>query len=394
MAHSIAVTEKITNFAVRRHTPAPITIPDTLTFKSTYMKALIKAAKCLIFLALITPPNSVDAATKIGDLYYNLVYPEAYVVPPPAQKVPGISGYTFMGYQLDEVIIPSTVTDGKRTYTVTKIAYDKAQNISNKSYGAFQNSKINRVVIPYTVTTIGTSAFNGSSVVNIDFEAAPDEIDDSSLKIEQNAFTNCTKLEYLELMREHFAQDMTTSNIFSGCKSLKSAVLALTGVLPQGFFSNCTSLQRVEFTNHIESFANNAFSNCTGMMKANGGQGIYFRNTICPGKSFGTSTNEHNNIWGSNVDNNSVEIHVPTYTTSEEMTAWNSFATYGQVYITPVIKDETCGIEEVSGNNTSDATAPVEYYTLQGLRADATAFTPGIYIRRQGTSVTKILIRR
>ena len=128
-----------------------------------------------------------------------------------------------MGYQLDEVIIPSTVTDGKRTYTVTKIAYDKAQNISNKSYGAFQNSKINRVVIPYTVTTIGTSAFNGSSVVNIDFEAAPDEIDDSPLKIEQNAFTNCTKLEYLELMREHFAQDMTTSNIFSGCKSLKSA---------------------------------------------------------------------------------------------------------------------------------------------------------------------------
>lgn len=394
MADNIAVTEKITNFAARRHTPEPITIPDTLTFKNTYMNALIKAAKYLIFLALITPPKLVDAATKIGDLYYNLVYPEAYVVPPPGQKVPGISGYTFVGYQLDEVIIPATVTSGNRVFTVTKIAYDKAQNINNKSYGAFQNSKINRVVIPYTVTTIGTSAFNGSSVVNIDFEAAPEESQDSPLKIEQNAFTNCTKLEYLELMREHFAQDMTTSNIFSGCKSLKSAVLALTGVLPQGFFSNCTSLQRVEFTNHIESFANNAFSNCTGMMKANGGQGIYFRNTVCPGKSFGTSTNEHNNIWGRNVANKSVEIHVPTYTTDDEMTAWNNFATYGQVYITPVTQDETCGIEDISGNSTPDATAPVEYYTLQGLRADATALTPGIYIRRQGTSVTKILIRR
>ncbi len=57
MAENIAVTEKITNFAARRHTPEPITIPDTLTFKNTYMKALIKAAKYLIFLALITPPQ-------------------------------------------------------------------------------------------------------------------------------------------------------------------------------------------------------------------------------------------------------------------------------------------------------------------------------------------------
>ena len=357
------------------------------------MKTSITSVKCLISLILVTISISVDAATKIGDLYYNLVYPEAYVVPPPGQKVPGISGYTFVGYQLDEVIIPATVTSGNRVFTVTKIAYDKPQYITNKSYGAFQNSKLNRVVIPYTVTTIGTSAFNGSSVVNIDFEAAPDESEDSPLKIEQNAFTSCKKLEYLELMREHFAQDMTTSNIFSVCTSLKSAVLALTGVLPQGFFSNCTSLQRVEFTNHIESFANNAFSNCTGMMKANGGQGIYFRNTVCPGKSFGTSANEHNNIWGRNVDNNSVEIHVPTYTTADEMTAWNSFATYGQVYITPVITDETCGIEDISGI-IPDASTPVEYYTLHGVRTDATALTPGIYICRQGTSVTKILIRR
>lgn len=388
MADNIAVTEKITNFATRRHTPEPITIPDTLTFKNTYMNALIKAAKYLIFLALITPPNSVDAATKIGDLYYNLVNNEAYVVCQPLQNK------KFVGYNLDKVVIPATVTRNGKIYTVTKIASDRPTG-ANTTYGAFESSTIKSIVIPYTITGIGTKAFWGSSVTDIDFEAAPDESEDAPILIEGNAFTNCKKLEYFELMREHYVKGETeASNIFAGCTSLKSAVLALTGLLPQGFFSNCTSLQRVEFTNHIDKFGQSSFNNCTGMMKANGGQGIYFRNTGCPATSYPTSTNEHNNIWGRNVANNSVEIHVPTYTTADEMTAWYNFATYGQVYITPVIKDETCGIEEVSGNNTPDTDAPVEYYTLQGLRTDATALTPGIYIRRQGTSVTKILIRR
>lgn len=41
--------------------------------------------------------------------------------------------------------------------------------------------------------------------------------------------------------------------------------------------------------------------------------------------------------------------------------------------------------------DTSDENA--EYYTLQGLRINPSALTPGIYIRRQGTSTTKIYIK-
>lgn len=380
MAENIAVTEKITNFAARRHTPEPITIPDTLTFKNTYMKALIKAAKYLIFLALITPPNSVDAATKIGQLYYNLAGKEAHVVPPPS----GV-------YNLEDVVIPSTVQNSGKEYTVTVIAYASPANTSGSSKGAFQGSTINSVVIPYTVTSIGAYAFKGSKVKDIIFEATPEEIEDKPLSIGTQAFANCTRFETLELLRDHFATKQ--SGICMGCTSLKSAVLGLKGDLPQSFFSGCTSLQRVEFLNHVDIFQQNGFMGCTAMMKKNGGQGLFFRDTACPGWLY-TGNNEHKQIWGTSVENNSVEIHVPTYTTDDEMTAWDKFATNGQVYITPVIKDETCGIEEVSGNNTSDTDAPVEYYTLQGLRTDATALTPGIYIRRQGTSVTKILIRR
>ena len=46
------------------------------------------------------------------------------------------------------------------------------------------------------------------------------------------------------------------------------------------------------------------------------------------------------------------------------------------------------GVENVADDN---ADAPVEYYTLQGIRvANPSA---GIYLRRQGTAVTKILVK-
>ncbi len=49
------------------------------------------------------------------------------------------------------------------------------------------------------------------------------------------------------------------------------------------------------------------------------------------------------------------------------------------------------GIGGIEADNTD---APVEYYNLQGVRIAADNLTPGIYIRRQGTEVTKILIRK
>lgn len=46
------------------------------------------------------------------------------------------------------------------------------------------------------------------------------------------------------------------------------------------------------------------------------------------------------------------------------------------------------GVENIAADN---ADAPLEYYDLNGQRVDNPA--PGIYIRRQGSDVTKIVIR-
>ncbi len=42
---------------------------------------------------------------------------------------------------------------------------------------------------------------------------------------------------------------------------------------------------------------------------------------------------------------------------------------------------------------TVDNNAPVEYYNLQGIRMNGDDLTPGLYIRRQGNTVNKVVVR-
>lgn len=54
------------------------------------------------------------------------------------------------------------------------------------------------------------------------------------------------------------------------------------------------------------------------------------------------------------------------------------------------VSDELQGIEDIVNDN---ANAPVEYYNLQGIRVNGENLTPGIYIRRQGSEVIKVLVK-
>lgn len=50
---------------------------------------------------------------------------------------------------------------------------------------------------------------------------------------------------------------------------------------------------------------------------------------------------------------------------------------------------DTSGLADIE----ADSDAPAEYFNLQGLRVDSVNLTPGIYIRRQGDKVTKVLVK-
>lgn len=53
-------------------------------------------------------------------------------------------------------------------------------------------------------------------------------------------------------------------------------------------------------------------------------------------------------------------------------------------------KGQESGIENIGADN---SLAPVEYFNLNGIRVNADALTPGLYIKRQGSAVEKVLVK-
>lgn len=66
---------------------------------------------------------------------------------------------------------------------------------------------------------------------------------------------------------------------------------------------------------------------------------------------------------------------------------WTGGADGGSTFLVTLV-EKTVGIGDVSGDE-----APAEYFNLQGVREDGSKLAPGFHIKRQGTKVTKILVR-
>lgn len=60
------------------------------------------------------------------------------------------------------------------------------------------------------------------------------------------------------------------------------------------------------------------------------------------------------------------------------------------IYVTFTTNEKTSGITDITVDNSN---APVEFFNLQGMRVNAENLTPGIYVRRQGSSVSKVLVK-
>lgn len=62
----------------------------------------------------------------------------------------------------------------------------------------------------------------------------------------------------------------------------------------------------------------------------------------------------------------------------------------GDIPVTFNGQKQTTGIDSII----DDENAPVEYFNLNGVRVDSESLAPGIYVKRQGRKVSKILIRK
>ena len=92
----------------------------------------------------------------------------------------------------------------------------------------------------------------------------------------------------------------------------------------------------------------------------------------------------HFTTWTTDESNPRFGYQGPAFTLKADGT--NSPYNYLMLYSGKVV-----GVDDITVDAATDSNAPVEYYDLSGRRGAGTA--PGLYIRRQGSAVTKVVVR-
>lgn len=123
------------------------------------------------------------------------------------------------------------------------------------------NSKISEVIIPNSVTTIGSSAFgNCTALTNV-------MIPNSVISIGPSAFSGCS-----ELLNINIPNRITILNnaVFKNCMKLTSITIpdSVTSI-GESVFEYCSGLKSVNIPNSVTYIGDNAFRGCIGITNAN-----------------------------------------------------------------------------------------------------------------------------
>ena len=149
--------------------------------------------------------------------------------------------------------------DGKE---VSELLWDKGNTVESvtlpesllsiagryNNYGVFENcTSLSSIVIPDSVTNIGSSAFKGcSSLTSI-------TIPEGVTSLEEATFYNCTSLESV---------------------TLPEGLLSIADRYNHGVFENCTSLRSIVIPDSVTSIGSSAFRGCSGLTSVSIGDSV------------------------------------------------------------------------------------------------------------------------
>ncbi len=157
----------------------------------------------------------------------------------------GNSYYSSSSYSGD-FIIPSSVTYSNRQLTVVGIGYS-----------AFYKSGITSVIIPNSVTSIGSHAFsNCDNLSEID-------IPNSVTSIGDYAFSNCDNLSEIDIPN---SVTSIGDYAFSSCDNLSEIDIpnSVTSIGDYAF-SNCALLSKIKLSDKLTNIAYSAFAGCNNL---------------------------------------------------------------------------------------------------------------------------------
>ena len=162
---------------------------------------------------------------------------------------------------IESVIIPESVTSiGASAFTgcINLTTVTIPESVTSIGSNAFEAcSSLTSVIIPQAITEIGSSTFNGCSALT------SIKIPSSVISIGNYAFRDCKSLTSVTI-----PNSVTTigSNAFSGCKSLQEITIPQSVIsIGNNAFYNCSSLTSATIENGVTSIGSNAFAGCSSL---------------------------------------------------------------------------------------------------------------------------------
>ncbi len=334
--------------------------------------------------------NIVETNFDAPKLQYNILSKTAKTVE---------VGYseTNAAYASGDVVIPETVSINGETYTVTSIS-DYAFHICDEmtsltvpdsvdtigEYSFWNCKNLKSIKLPSNVSRFGASTFyNCESLTSITLP--------EGIKHLENTFVYCINLTSATIPN---SVNSIGADTFQDCAKLASITIpenvsligraaflccALTEVkIPNSVttiepwaFGSCINLASVSIGSNVESIGNYAFYRCDDLSTINS------LNPTPPVMPLGNAFDEDLATKGT--------LYIPTGSLDAYKAAeyWKDFLN--------IVETDFAGINEVGSDN-ADENCPVEWFNLQGSPVDGDNLAPGIYLRRQGATVTKVLV--